>query len=113
MKKFILCLFPLAALFAAAPGPDATTEKDPTIPAEIETLLNKYGCNACHSVKRKLVGPMWQDIGAKGYSKKRIAALVKKPEPANWPGYPAMQPQTTVPKGDLDKIAGWIVTLKG
>ncbi len=105
-------LIPVAALFAAAPGPQVAPATDPTIPAEVETLLSKYGCNACHSVKRKLVGPMWQDIGAKGYSKKKIVSLVKKPEPGNWPGYPAMLAQTTVPKADLEKIADWVVTLK-
>lgn len=110
MKKLLL-LIPFAAIIAAAPGPQTTTA-DPTIPADVEALLNKYGCNACHSIKRKLVGPIWTDIAAKGYSKKRIAQLVKKPEPANWPGYPPMTAQTTVPKADLDKIAGWLVSLK-
>ena len=109
MKK-VLLLLPIVAIMAAAPGPQNT--QDPTIPADIEALINKYGCNACHSIKRKLVGPQWTDIAAKGYSKKRIAQLVKKPEPANWPGYPQMTAQPTVPKGDLDKIAGWLVSLK-
>jgi cytochrome c len=113
MFKITFFSFAFVALMAAAPGnAPVSNTADPTIPADIEALLSKYGCNACHSVKRKLVGPKWQEIGAKGYSKKRIVALVKKPEPANWPGYPEMQPQTTVPKADLDKIAGWIVTLK-
>ena len=112
MKKLVILLVPIAALFAAAPGPSPKVNADPTIPAEIETLLNKYGCNACHSIKKKLVGPIWTEVGAKGYSKKKIIKLVKKPEPGNWPGYPAMQPQTTVPNDALDKIAGWIVSLK-
>ena len=103
-------MLPFAALIAAAPAPINTP--DPTIPPEVETLLSKYGCNACHSVKRKLVGPKWQDVGAKGYTKKRIAQLVKNPEPGNWPGYPPMAAQPGVPKGDMDKIATWIISLK-
>lgn len=110
MHKSLL-LLPLVALMAAAPGPQNKVD-GPTIPADIDALLNKYGCAACHSITRKLVGPIWTDIAAKGYTKKRIAQLVKKPEPGNWPGYPAMAPQATVPKADLDKIAGWLVSLK-
>jgi cytochrome c len=118
MKKLIY-LLPVAAIFLAA-RPAAPTEAaasatvtvtDPTIPADIDALLNKYGCAACHSIKRKLVGPMWTDVAAKKYSKKRIIALVQKPEPQNWPGYQPMQPQTTVPKADLGKIAEWLVKL--
>jgi cytochrome c len=110
MKKLLL-LVPFAVMMAAAPGPQNTTP-DPTVPADVEVLLNKYGCNACHNIKRKLVGPIWTDIAAKGYTKKRIIQLVKKPEPNNWPGYPQMAPQPTVAKADLDKIAGWLVSLK-
>jgi cytochrome c len=84
----------------------------PEIPAEVNTLLTKYGCIACHAMDKKLVGPMWTDVAAKKYSKKRIIELVTKPEPNNWPGYPAMAPQSTVPKADLGAIAGWLTKLK-
>lgn len=107
MYKLLLIL-PLAAFIAATP----TTTTDPGVPADINALLDKYGCAACHSTQRKLVGPKWQEIAAKGYTKKRIIQLVKKPEPGNWPGYPAMAPQATVPKADLDKIATWLVSYK-
>jgi cytochrome c len=106
MKK-LLFLFPLAALLSAY-----QPSSDPTVPAEVDALLNKYGCAACHSVSRKLVGPKWTEIAAKKYTKKRIMELVKKPEPANWPGYPPMAAQPTVPKADLDKIASWVVSIQ-
>lgn len=54
---------------------------------------------------------MWTDVAAKKYSKKRIIALVGKPEPANWPGYPPMVAQS-VPKADLGKIADWIISIQ-
>lgn len=106
----ILALLPLLLILAAfkpAPQPAA----GPTIPADIQALLDKYGCAACHNMDRKLVGPMWTDIAAKKYSAKRIAQLVAKPEPANWPGYVPMVAQN-VPKADLDKIAKWLANLK-
>lgn len=107
MKK-TLFLAPIA-LFLAAFTPKVT---GPEIPADVKPLLEKHNCVACHAMDKKLVGPSWKDIAAKGYSKKRIVALVKKPEPANWPGYAPMAAQPTVPKADLDKIAGWLVSVK-
>lgn len=115
MKKLFF-LLPLVALLAAfrvpeAPATVAASAADPTIPADIKALLGKYGCEACHAIDRKLVGPKWTDVAAKKYSKKKIIALVKEPKPENWPGYPPMTPQKTVPAGDLGKIADWIVKL--
>ena len=108
MKK-IFALLPVVLLLAAfTPASKPVT---PTIPADIQGLLDKYGCTACHSISRKLVGPIWTDIAAKKYSVKRIIQLVGKPEPANWPGYPPMVAQK-VPKEDLTKIAKWLTELK-
>lgn len=106
----VLALLPLLLILAAfkpAPQPLA----GPTIPADIQALLDKYGCAACHNMERKLVGPKWTEIAAKKYSAKRIAQLVAKPEPANWPGYVPMAAQN-VPKADMDKIAKWLANLK-
>jgi cytochrome c len=109
MKKTMIFLALATLGMAAKPG---NTGIDPVMPADVEKLVNKYGCNACHAVSRKMVGPMWTDIAAKAYSKKKIVALVRKPEPANWPGYPAMAAQPTVPKADLEKIADWLISIK-
>ncbi len=107
MKKVIALLPLLALLFAFTPE-----KSSPEIPADIQALLDRHGCAACHNMTRKLVGPKWPDIAAKKYSAKRIAALVKKPEPANWPGYVPMLAQPTVPKADLNKISTWLAGLK-
>lgn len=112
MKKYTI-LLPMLALMGAAslsfvaPPPGG----GPEIPADIQTLLSKHGCQACHAMDRKLVGPKWTDVAAKGYNAKRIMALVAKPEPNNWPGYPPMAAQN-VPKGELSKIANWLVSMK-
>jgi cytochrome c len=107
MKK-LFALLPLAALLAAS----SPTTTSPEIPADVQALLEKNGCVACHNMTKKLVGPMWTDIAAKKYSAKRIMELVKKPEPGNWPGYVPMLAQTNIPKADLTKIANWLSKLK-
>ena len=107
MKKALLLLFPLLCCLAAFSPAPATS---PDIPAEVQGLPDKYGCAACHSMSKKLVGPTWTDIAAKKYSPKRIAQLVAKPEPANWPGYVPMAPQK-LPKGEMMKIANWLTKL--
>lgn len=109
MKK-IFAILPLVLLLAAF-KPATTPASDPTIPADVQGLLDKYGCTACHALGRKLVGPMWTDVAAKKYSAKRITQLVAKPEPANWPGYPPMVAQR-VAKADMTKIANWLVSMK-
>lgn len=106
----LLAFLPLLILLAAF-KPAEQPAKDPTIPTDVQSLLDKYGCAACHALTRKLVGPMWTDVAAKKYSAKRIAQLVAKPEPSNWPGYVPMVAQN-VPKEDLNKIAKWLVNLK-
>ncbi len=113
MKK-IFALLPIVLLLAAFTPASKTVSKpvaDPVIPADVQALLDKNGCTACHHVSRKLVGPIWPAIAAKKYSAKRITQLVGKPEPANWPGYPPMVAQK-VPKAEMTKIANWLVGLK-
>ena len=109
MKKTIAFL-PLLILLVAFKPADKQPAP-PEIPADVQSLLDKYGCAACHAMSRKLVGPMWTDVAAKKYSAKRIAQLVAKPEPANWPGYVPMVAQK-VPNEDMNKIAKWLVNLK-
>jgi len=113
MIKLLVLLPLLAVLLAFTPAPAPTPEKSgPEIPADIQALLDRHGCAACHNMARKLVGPKWTDIAAKKYSAKRIIALIKKPEPANWPGYVPMLAQPTVPKADLTKISNWLAGLQ-
>ena len=119
MKKTLVLFLPMALALTAfapaehllAPHPSLLTPTlGPDIPADVQALLDKYGCAACHSMTRKLVGPTWPDIAAKKYSAKRIAQLVAKPEPANWPGMIPMAPQK-LPKADMTKIANWLAKL--
>jgi len=107
-------LFVLATLFFATASINSTYAQTGTAtqpPKEINDLLSKYTCLACHKADTKLVGPAYVDVAKRKYSNDKIVELIYKPQPANWPGYPPMAPMTQVPKADALKIAGWINSL--
>lgn len=85
--------------------------KQKPVPADIAALLNKNTCSACHNPYQRLVGPAYSEVAKKKYSVDQIVALVYKPQPENWPGYPPMAPMTQVPKEDVMKLAKWINSL--
>lgn len=102
MKKWML-----ASAFALAGTFVAQAQKFQP-PVEVLTLMSKHTCLTCHKMTERSVGPSYEEISKKKYSKKQIVALVKKPNPSHWPDYPPMVGLTNVPKADLDKIAAWI-----
>ena len=105
MKNILIC----AAFLALGYTAKAQT---PTVPADVNALLQKHTCYTCHNPTKKIVGPAWKDIAAKNYTVKQFTSLVAKPVPANWPGYPPMAALPKVPKGDVAKIYAWVSTLK-
>lgn len=81
--------------------------------AEIEPLLTKNTCTACHQVSKRQVGPSFKDIAKRNYSNQRIVDLIYNPEPKNWPEHETpMAPMPQVPKEEALKIAAWINSLK-
>ncbi len=101
----------------AAPAKTTTTtatssKKAPTY-AEIEPLLVKNTCTACHAVNKRQVGPAFADIAKRKYSNDRIVQLIYNPEPKNWPEHETpMAPMPQVPKAEALKIAAWINSLR-
>jgi cytochrome c len=94
-------------------GITAMTKAQTKIPPDIEKLLQKNTCLACHKVDTRLVGPAYKEImKVKKYKPEQIVALIYKPKPSNWQGYPPMAALTNVPKDEALKIAKWISTLK-
>lgn len=81
------------------------------IPAEVKTALNDYTCLSCHTPDRRLIGPSFKAIAAKGYSKEEIKSRILKPKPEEWPEYPPMDP-VNVPEAELNMMADWILSLK-
>lgn len=104
-----------AAAKAAAVKPvvKATSGNKSLTYAEIEPLLVKNTCTACHQVSKRQVGPAFTDIAKRKYSNERIVQLIYNPEPKNWPEHETpMAPMPQVPKDEALKIAGWINSLR-
>ena len=96
-------------------GVKSATAKSIKVPtyAEIEPLLVKNTCTACHQVSKRQVGPAFVDIAKRKYSNDRIVQLIYNPEPKNWPEHETpMAPMPQVPKDEALKIAAWINSLK-
>ena len=80
--------------------------------AEIEPLLVRNTCTACHQVTKRQVGPSFTDIAKRKYSNERMVQLIYNPEPKNWPEHETpMPPMPQVPKEEALKIAAWINSL--
>lgn len=80
---------------------------------EVNALLSKYTCLACHKTKERAVGPPYAEIAKRKYSIQKIVQLIYEPKPENWPDYSTpMAPMPHVPKKDAEKIAAWINSLK-
>lgn len=106
------------------PAPNTTANTKTTTPTttkpttvltykDVEPLLVKNTCTACHQTNKKLVGPSFADIAKRKYSAEKIVNLIYNPQPQNWPDYPTpMAPMPQVPKAEAMKIAQWINTLK-
>jgi cytochrome c551/c552 len=91
----------------------AKTNTEVVTYAEIEPLLAKNTCTACHQVSKRQVGPSFKDIAKRKYSNDRIVQLIYNPEPKNWPEHETpMAPMPQVPKEEALKIAAWINTLR-
>jgi cytochrome c551/c552 len=81
--------------------------------AEIEPLLVRNTCTACHQVTKRQVGPSFTDIAKRKYSNERMVQLIYNPEPKNWPEHETpMPPMPQVPKEEALKIAAWINSLQ-
>jgi cytochrome c551/c552/glucose/arabinose dehydrogenase len=78
---------------------------------EINELLSKHTCTACHNAKTRQVGPAYADVAKRQYSDEKIVELIYNPQPQNWPDYTPMPPMAQVPQEDAQKIAAWINSL--
>ena len=90
----------------------ASTAKAPTL-AEIQPLLNKNTCAACHNAAKRQVGPSFAEVATRHYSVAQIIKLIRNPQPQNWPDISTeMPPMPQVPQADALKIATWIRSLE-
>ncbi|MBI3680784.1 MAG: c-type cytochrome [Acidobacteria bacterium] len=96
--------------------PTSLVALQPALPATgVEGMLAKYGCVACHTVEKKVVGPAFKDVAAKYRAQTGAAAYlavqVKNGGAGVW-GMIPMPPHSDVSTTDLDAIIAWILTSK-
>jgi len=93
----------------AAAAPAAAPTPRPEVPAAIG-LLGKHGCNACHAVDSKLVGPALRDIAKKYAGQADAAAYLSGKIRAGgtgvWGAIP--MPAQTLADADTKAIAQWL-----
>ena len=82
---------------------------------QLEDLMKKYGCNACHSEDKKVIGPSYKDVAAKykgdAGAVAKLSEKVKKGGSGVWGPVP-MPPNTQVPDAEIKKMVELILALK-
>ena len=104
MKKITILL--LAATITAA----GTAVAD-----ELEDMMKKNGCNACHSEDKKVIGPSYKDVANKyrgdASAAAKLVEKVKKGGSGVWGPVP-MPPNPNVKDDDVKKMVQLILNLK-
>ena len=101
--KLIACVpFAVAASVAqAAPGA-----------AEIQPILQKNACLACHAVDKKILGPAYRDVAKKHEADANAADLltkhVREGSSGVWGPVP-MPPNPGISDEDLQKVVEWVL----
>ena len=84
-----------------------------------ESLAQKSGCLACHSIDQKVVGPAFRDIAAKykgdAQARSALTEKVKKGGKGNWTdvtGGISMPPYSPrVSDANIEQLVDWILGL--
>ncbi|HEX6138763.1 MAG TPA: c-type cytochrome [Casimicrobiaceae bacterium] len=82
---------------------------------ELEDMMKKNGCNACHSEDKKVIGPSYKDVAAKykgdAGAVAKLSEKVKKGGSGVWGPVP-MPPNAQVKDEDVKKMVELILALK-
>lgn len=80
---------------------------------EVQALLAKNSCTACHAANKKIVGPSFNEIAnkyqAKPDAESYLIGKIKAGGAGVWGSVP-MPPQAQLKDGELKTIASWILT---
>lgn len=94
-------------------------EAPPTGPTPVKAaggpeLIQKYGCVACHSVDKKIVGPPFWEVADKyrgnADASTHLTKKIREGGSGVWGPVP-MPPQTAPSDGDVAIIVKWLLTL--
>lgn len=104
MKKITVLL--VAATLSAAGAAAAD---------ELEDMMKKNGCSACHAEDKKVIGPSYKDVAAKykgdATAVAKLSDKVKKGGSGAWGAIP-MPPNAQVNDADVKKMVELILALK-
>ena len=105
MKRMVTAVFAAATLVVASTA----------VADQLEDMMKKNGCNACHSEDKKLIGPAYKDVAAKykgdATAVAKLSEKVKKGGSGVWGQIP-MPPNTQVSDADIKKMVELILALK-
>ena len=105
MMKKIAAVLAAATLIAAGSA----------VADELEDMMKKNGCNACHAEDKKIIGPSYKDVSAKykgdATAVAKLSDKVKKGGSGVWGPIP-MPPNTAVKDPDVKKMVELILALK-
>lgn len=106
MKTCILTIASAAALMLAFQANAADTA---------ETLAQKNGCLACHSIDKKVLGPSYKDVAAKYKGDKtaeaKLISKVKIGGSGVWGPIPMPAHSPQVKDADIKTIIQWILKM--
>jgi len=107
MKTILMVCTVAAGLISAAAGNVAANDVKAT------QLADKYNCQVCHALDKKLVGPAYKDI-AKKYAADKSAAeklehKVKNGGSGVWGVIP--MPPNNVSDADIKTMVEWVLSL--
>lgn len=105
MKRIAIAAFAAASLLVASAA----------VADQLEDMMKKNGCNACHSEDKKIIGPSYKDVAAKykgdPTALAKLSDKVKKGGSGVWGQIP-MPPNTQVSDADIRKMVELILALK-
>ena len=82
---------------------------------ELEDMMKKNGCNACHAEDKKVIGPSYKDVANKyrgdASAPAKLVEKVKKGGSGVWGPVP-MPPNPNVKDDDVKKMVQLILNLK-
>ena len=81
---------------------------------DASALAAKYGCQACHTPDKKLVGPSYKEVAAKYAGNAGAAAMLEKKVKSGGSGVwgQVPMPPNNVPDADLKALVEWILAAK-
>lgn len=105
MKKILIPLFSVAALFAV---------QNASASDVVDNLLKTKACLACHSVENKLVGPAYKEVAAKRAGEADAQAVVAGHIKNGSSGVygPIPMPPNAVTEEEANLIAEWVMSLQ-